>query len=257
MYRTFTDALIHTRAKTILRQHLWPETLEPEYALQHCQGDGVMFTGVLTTEDLLRILPHMHTLTVSASRTLQRIVSEHGVTVRLSRNTWRYSHSGCATLSVDGFPEDGGPEEEQLLNALQREFDAICHKVEAAGYLLTDGTFPQEVGEVLLSRHTENIELRIVAVYPEECGYCDTESEWLNEYIDHILQHKRRVLCLRFEVYCAGEKMAESWTSETVIPPGEPVRKWLSLDEIRYVASSARSAIEVRAAAFRSFLKAA
>ncbi|MCT4709189.1 hypothetical protein MUA04_03125 [Enterobacteriaceae bacterium H11S18] len=103
MYRTFTDALIRTRAKTILRQHLWPETLEPEYALQHCQGDGVMFTGVLTTEDLLRILPHMHTLTVTMSRTLQRIVSEHGVTVRLSRNTWRYSHSGCATLSVDGF----------------------------------------------------------------------------------------------------------------------------------------------------------
>ena len=30
------DALIYTRVKTILRQHLWPETLELEYALQPC-----------------------------------------------------------------------------------------------------------------------------------------------------------------------------------------------------------------------------
>lgn len=138
MYRTFTDALIHTRAKTILRQRLWPETLELEFALQHCQGDGVMFTGVLTTEDLLRILPHMHTLTVTVSRTLQRIVSEHGVTVRLSRNTWRYSHSDCATLSVDAFPEDEAADEIQYSKDTFEECGEIYFHVCGPEYLVNN-----------------------------------------------------------------------------------------------------------------------
>ena len=36
MYHSFTDALIHTQEKNTLAQHLWPETLQAEYSLQHC-----------------------------------------------------------------------------------------------------------------------------------------------------------------------------------------------------------------------------
>ncbi|HEY3592172.1 MAG TPA: hypothetical protein VGL07_19205 [Buttiauxella sp.] len=76
MYHSFTDVLIHTQAKTTLAQHLWPETLQAEYSLQHCQGDGVLFTGELAPADLLRIIPHLHALTASMTRALLRLVSE-------------------------------------------------------------------------------------------------------------------------------------------------------------------------------------
>lgn len=257
MYHSFTDALIHTQAKTTLAQHLWPETLKAEYSLQHCQGDGVLLTGELAPADLLRIIPRLHTLTASMTRTLLRLVSEWGVSVRLTRHSHRYSHSGCVTFTAEGFPEETDLAKARLLSALQGQYEIICQEVEALGYRLIAGTFPEEMDEVLLCRGTENITFRVVAVYPEECGYCDTDDALLGDYIDMILRSGRRVLCLRYEVFCDGEKMAESWTTETVIDPEVPVRKWLSLDEVRYVAGEARDAIESRAVAFRSFIKAA
>ncbi|WP_435956152.1 hypothetical protein [Dryocola sp. BD626] len=257
MYHSFTDALIHTQARSILTQYLWPDSLQAAYSLQCCQGDGVLFTGELATADLLRIIPRLHTLTASMSRELLQRVSKCGVTVRLTRNTHRYSHSGCVTLTAQGFPEETGQAEDHLLNALQSQYETICRTVETLGYRLTDGTFPAEMDEVLLCRGTENIVFRVVAVYPEECGYCDADDGLLYDYIDLILRCGRRVLCLRYEVFCDGEKMAESWTTGTVIDPHGPVRKWLSRDEVRYVASEARDAIEARMTAFRTFIKAA
>lgn len=72
-----------------------------------------------------------------------------------------------------------------------------------------------------------------------------------------ILDDNARVASVRFQVKCAGQLMAESWASEVVILPGQPVRKWVCRSEIQYVANEARHAITEQAQAFRSFVHAA
>lgn len=119
MYHSFTDALIHTQAKTTLVQHLWPETLQAEYSLQHCQGDGVLFTGELAPADLLRIIPRLHTLTASMTRTLLRLVSEWGVSVRLTRHRGRYGVTAARGFQILRLLRIGG----ELLHILVRLLD--------------------------------------------------------------------------------------------------------------------------------------
>ncbi|ECE0486522.1 hypothetical protein KX75_20345 [Salmonella enterica subsp. enterica] len=57
VYYPFTEALIRTMAKQQLAAAQWPDDLELRYSLNACQGDGVSFTGTLSTADLLRLLP--------------------------------------------------------------------------------------------------------------------------------------------------------------------------------------------------------
>ncbi|EMC1016729.1 hypothetical protein VBY78_003931 [Enterobacter bugandensis] len=59
LYHTLTDALIHTLAKEELSARSWPH-LQLDYSLHHSLGDGVIFTGYLSAEDLHRIIPQLH-----------------------------------------------------------------------------------------------------------------------------------------------------------------------------------------------------
>jgi|GEM_PF-3610635 len=53
IHDTFTEALIRTMAKEQLAAAQRPYDLQMRYSLNSCQGDGVSFTGWLSTEDLL------------------------------------------------------------------------------------------------------------------------------------------------------------------------------------------------------------
>lgn len=184
-------------------------------------------------------------------------MSELNVSILIEPIQRWFSHSGGARLTAEGFPETMELLEDSLLKALCAQYECLCNSVKTMGYLLTEGTYPFEYGEVLFTRKTENITLKAVAVDPSDCGYCDTDEATLAEYIRLILNEKARVASVRFLVKCAGQLMAESWASEVVILPGQPVRKWVCRSEIQYVASEARSAIMEQAQAYRSFVKVA
>ncbi|AWW69153.1 hypothetical protein C4O89_07515 [Mannheimia haemolytica] len=51
-----SDSVLNTYFKHALVKAGFPDTLDMEYSLSHCQGDGVAFYGRLGTDDLMSIL---------------------------------------------------------------------------------------------------------------------------------------------------------------------------------------------------------
>lgn len=259
-FHSLTGALIHTLAKQELQALNWPVSLRLEYGLSWSQDDGVVLWGDLSSHDLVRIIPGLRArryLSRADARALFSAVPSLGVTVRIAPSQSWYRHAGGARMSAEGFPDSMAKQEKCLLKALQEQYACLCGRVKTLGYRLTEGTYPEEPGEVLFIRRTENITLEAVAVDPCDCGYCDTDEAILTDYIRLILEDNARVASVRFQVTCAGQLMAECWASEVVILAGQPVKKWVDRYEIQYVASEARAAIAEQARAFRSFMHAA
>lgn len=259
-FHSLTSALIHTMAKQELQTLNWPMSLRLEYGLQWSQSDCVVFYGTLSSAGLLRIIPGLRGkryLSRGNARALFTAVREQGIRVQLELTQSCYSHSWDTRLVAEGFSDEMEMLEKRLLQALREQYDCLCHNVKTLGYKLTEGTYPAEYDENLFTRATANITLEAVAVDPCDCGYCDTDEAILEEYIRMILDDNARVVSVRFQVTCAGQLMAESWASEVVILPGQPVRKWVCRSEIQYVANEARHAITDQVQAFRSFVHAA
>ncbi|MGQ3665351.1 hypothetical protein [Citrobacter braakii] len=255
-YYPFTEALIRTMAKQQLVAAQWPGDLELRYSLNHCQGDGVSFTGALSTADLLRLLPVLQSqglLSDEVTSTLRLFIPLHHTTVQLVVRTPRYCHMNTVELVVHDFPEDLVAAEYALTEALNREFDGICARVEIGGYRIIDATHPAEHNEMLLVRRTANTELRVVVPEPCDFGYCDDEEAVLVRYLE-LIDEGARVPGIEMQVWCNGQRMAQSWIDHVVIRPDAPARRWLDRDEIRYIAGEARTAILEQAEAFRSFL---
>ncbi|HHE8494925.1 TPA: hypothetical protein ACPFP8_004876, partial [Enterobacter ludwigii] len=256
---TLTDALIHTLAKEELSARSWPH-LQLDYSLHHSLGDGVIFTGYLSAEDLHRIIPQLHTeglLSKSRADELQQVVTGWRASIRLTNNGRWYPYTGEAVITASGFPDTDLAYETDLITALEKQYRAICQIIKERGYAVTKATYPERFEEELFCRRTQYIELNAVALDPAEFGYSDVEEEVLKEYLKLIFEQRARVLTLRFNVKCNGTTMAQCWTSGVVIRPDEPVRKWVPLDEINYVADEARAEIRAQAQAFSSFLSAA
>ncbi|HGV0046266.1 TPA: hypothetical protein ACNFPT_004573 [Enterobacter ludwigii] len=259
LYHTLTDALIHTLAKEELSARSWPH-LQLDYSLHHSLGDGVIFTGYLSAEDLHRIIPQLHTeglLSKSRADELQQVVTGWRASIRLTNNGRWYPYTGEAVITASGFPDTDLAYETDLITALEKQYRAICQIIKERGYAVTKATYPERFEEELFCRRTQYIELNAVALDPAEFGYSDVEEEVLKEYLKLIFEQRARVLTLRFNVKCNGTTMAQCWTSGVVIRPDEPVRKWVPLDEINYVADEARAEIRAQAQAFSSFLSAA
>ncbi|EEQ0767334.1 hypothetical protein HC316_004486 [Salmonella enterica] len=259
LYHTLTDALIHTLAKEELSARSWPH-LQLDYSLHHSLGDGVIFTGYLSAEDLHCIIPQMHTeglLSKSRADELQQAVTRWRASIRLTNNGRWYPYTGEAVITASGFPDTDLAYETDLITALEKQYCAICQIIKERGYAVTKATYPERFEEELFCRRTQYIELNAVALDPADFGYSDVEDEVLKEYLKLIFEQRARVLTLRFNVKCNGTTMAQCWTSGVVIRPDEPVRKWVPLDEINYVAGEARTEIRAQAQAFSSFLSAA
>lgn len=256
-YSSFTDALIHTMAKQQLAAAQWPDGLELHYSLNACQGDGVSFTGTLSTADLLRLIPVLQArglLSDDEASTLQLFIPLHHARVQLICRSHRYSHSGTVELVAHDIPEDLAAAETRLLSALDLEFEAICARTEIRGYRIIAATHPEERGETLLVRRTANIELRALVAEPCALGYCDDDEETLQEYLA-LIEDGARVPGIELQVWCNGQRMAQSWIEHAVIRPGAPARAWLPREEIAYLAGEARAMITEQAEAFRSFLR--
>lgn len=256
-YCSFTEALIRTMAKQQLAAAQWPDDLALRYSLNSCQGDGVSFTGSLSTHDLLRLLPVLQArglLSDEVASTLQLFIPLHHVTVQLICRSQRYSHSGTVELVAQDIPEGLEAAEAMLLDALNREFEAICARTEVRGYRIITATHPEERGEILLVRRTAHIELRAVVAEPCTLGYCDEDEETLLEYLA-LIENGARVPGIEMQVWCNGQRMAQSWIDHVVIHPGGPACTWLPREEIAYIASEARAMITEQAEAFRSFLR--
>ncbi|EEQ2185702.1 TPA: hypothetical protein I3798_003050 [Enterobacter cloacae] len=259
LYHTLTDALIHTLAKEELSARSWPH-LQLDYSLHHSLGDGVIFTGYLSAEDLHRIIPQLHAeglLSKSRADELQKAVIRWGASIRLTHNGRWYPYTGEAVITASGFPDTASSHEQDLIAALDKQYRAVCQSVKVRGYKVTEATHPEHFEEELFCRRTQYIELNAVALDPAEFGYSDVEDEVLKEFLKLIFEQRARVLTLRFNVKCNGTIMAQCWTSGVVIRPDEPVRKWVPLDEINYLAGEARAEIRAQAQAFSSFLSAA
>ncbi|HAF4865937.1 TPA: hypothetical protein G9F10_004083 [Salmonella enterica] len=256
-YYPFTEALIRTMAKQQLAAAQWPDDLALRYSLNACQGDGVSFTGTLSTADLLRLLPVLQArglLSDDVTSTLQLFIPLHHATVQLVCRSHRYSHSGTVELVARDIPEGLEMAETMLLEALNREYEAICARTEVRGYRIIAATHPEERGETLLVRRTANIELRALVAEPCALGYCDDDEESLQEYLA-LIEDGARVPGIELQVWCNGQRIAQSWIEHVVIRPGVPVRAWLPREEIAYIAGEARAMITGQAEAFRSFLR--
>lgn len=256
-YYPFTEALIRTMAKQQLAAAQWPDDLALRYSLNACQGDGVSFTGTLSTADLLRLIPVLQArglLSDDVTSTLQLFIPLHHATVQLVCRSHRYRHSGTVELVARDIPEGLEMAETMLLEALNREYEAICARTEARGYRIIAATHPEERGETLLVRRTANIELRAVVAEPCALGYCDDEEDTLLEYLA-LIEDGARVPGIELQVWCNGQRMAQSWIEHVVIRPGVPARAWLPREEIAYIAGEARAMITGQAEAFRSFLR--
>ncbi|AZT39636.1 hypothetical protein ELZ88_24130 (plasmid) [Salmonella enterica subsp. enterica serovar Karamoja] len=256
-YYPFTEALIRTMAKQQLAAAQWPDDLALRYSLNACQGDGVSFTGTLSTADLLRLIPVLQArglLSDDVTSTLQLFIPLHHATVQLVCRRHNYSHSGTVELVAHDIPEGLEAAESMLLEALNREFEEICARTEVRGYRIIAATHPEERGEMLLVRRTANIELRAVVAEPCALGYCDDDEETLREYLA-LIEDGARVPGIEMQVWCNGQRMAQSWIEHVVIHPGAPARAWLHREEIAYIAGEAREMIREQAEAFRSFLR--
>ncbi|HAU3224691.1 TPA: hypothetical protein JDH29_004156 [Salmonella enterica subsp. houtenae] len=188
-YYPFTEALIRTMAKQQLAAAQWPDDLELHYSLNACQGDGVSFTGTLSTADLLRLIPVLQArglLSDDEASTLQLFIPLHHALVQLICHSHRYCHSGTVELVAHDIPEDLAAAETRLLSALDLEFEAICARTEIRGYRIIAATYPEERGETLLVRWTSNIDLRAVVAELCALGYCDDDEESLQEYLARI-----------------------------------------------------------------------
>lgn len=253
----FTEALIRTMAKQQLADAQWPDDLKLSYSLGYSQGDGVSFTGSLSTHDLLQLVPVLQSrwlLSDEIASTLLLFIPLHHCTVQLVPRSHRYCHSKTVDLVIHDFPEGMDVVEEAFLVALNREFEAICARTELWGYRIIEATHPEAPGEVLMVRRTANIELRAVVSDPSEFGYCDDEEEVLVQYLA-LIKKGARVPGIEMQIWCNGHVMARSWIDHVVIFPGAPVRSWVSRDEIAYVAGEARMKISEQVQAFRSFLR--
>ncbi|ELV9460634.1 hypothetical protein QND27_004023 [Salmonella enterica] len=256
-YYPFTEALIRTMAKQQLAAAQWPDDLALRYSLNACQGDGVSFTGTLSTADLLRLIPVLQSrglLSDDVTSTLQLFIPLHHATVQLVCRSHRYSHSGTVELVARDIPEGLEMAETMLLEALNREYEAICARTEVRGYRIIAATHPEERGETLLVRRTANIELRAVVAEPCALGYCDDDEDTLLEYLA-LIEDGARVPGIELQVWCNGQRMAQSWIEHVAIRPGVPARAWLPREEIAYIAGEARAMITGQAEAFRSFLR--
>ncbi|GAB1659935.1 hypothetical protein Mh1956_05870 [Mannheimia haemolytica] len=54
-----SDSVLNTYFKHALVKAGFPDTLDMEYSLSHCQGDGVAFYGRLGTDDLTLSVPKL------------------------------------------------------------------------------------------------------------------------------------------------------------------------------------------------------
>ena len=199
------------------------------------------FTGMLSTADLLRLLPVLQArglFSDEVASTLQLFIPLHHARVQLICRSHRYCHSGTVELVALDIPEGLEAAETMLLEALNREYEAICART----------------GETLLVRRTANIELRAVVTEPGALGYCDEEEDTLLQYLA-LIEDGARVPGIEMQVWCNGQLMAQSWIEHVVIRPGAPARAWLPREEIAYIAGEARAMISEQAEAFRSFLR--
>ncbi|AGI35132.2 hypothetical protein ABCW44_07320 [Mannheimia haemolytica] len=55
-----SDSVLNTYFKHALVKAGFPDTLNIEYSLNHCQGDGVAFYGRLGTDDLIQLFNHLN-----------------------------------------------------------------------------------------------------------------------------------------------------------------------------------------------------
>ncbi|UQX69025.1 hypothetical protein [Mannheimia haemolytica] len=55
-----SDSVLNTYFKHALVKAGFPDTLDMEYSLSHCQGDGVAFYGRLGTDDLIQLFNHLN-----------------------------------------------------------------------------------------------------------------------------------------------------------------------------------------------------
>lgn len=104
-----SDSVLNTYFKHALVKAGFPDTLDIEYSLSHCQGDGVAFYGWLDTDDLINLFnvlnPKQKRKQKMFANLLNHIESwefSYDLNVEIVRNRFghRYSHWNTMDLSA-------------------------------------------------------------------------------------------------------------------------------------------------------------
>lgn len=104
-----SDSVLNTYFKHALVKAGFPDTLDIEYSLSHCQGDGVAFYGWLDTDDLINLFnvlnPKQKRKQKMFANLLNHIKSwefSYDLNVEIVRNRFghRYSHWNTMDLSA-------------------------------------------------------------------------------------------------------------------------------------------------------------
>lgn len=213
IHDTFTEARIRTMTKEQLVAAQRPYELQMRYSLNCCQGDGVSFTGRLSIEDLLCFtvgLLARDLLSDEAASRLQLFILLHHSTLLLVCCSHHYSHSGIVELIAHNIAEDLETAKLILLNALNalnREYEAICVRVEIRGYRIIASTHLKKHNYMLFVRSTNHIELRAAVRAPYDMEYCVEEEKTLMKYFA-MIENGVRIPGIEMQVWCNGQLMA-------------------------------------------------
>lgn len=260
------DLLMKRQGQHLLRAANWPGHLEWQWRLSHCQGDGCALYGWLARDHLLTLLPALalrQGLSASETQHLTMLLTLYDITVALQRNALssRYSHAGCITPVVEGFPHDEFPAYTSFCLALQQDIRDLCHQAEQTGYRLLDATTPRSANEVLFSRQTQHFELRAVADMPDAAYSSDhtATDDALDICLERLLLHGARLLTVRLEIIChtTGDIIAQQWLSDVLVENDDKPRHWLDRESIHALVLEARDNIHQQMSAWQSFYRAA
>ncbi|EEA3739347.1 hypothetical protein KG918_003480 [Salmonella enterica] len=144
------DLLMKRQGQRLLRAANWPGHLEWQWRLSHCQGDGCALYGWLACDHLLTLLAALaqrQGLSAGEVQHLTTLLTLYDITVALQRNALssRYSHAGCITPVVEGFPHDEFLAYTSFCQALQQDIRDLCQQAEQTGYRLLDATTPHSL----------------------------------------------------------------------------------------------------------------
>jgi hypothetical protein len=251
--------LVHRHCHNLLKAHGWPDDMEISTSLGHSQGDGVAFYGRLNHDEMLSLLASLVTrqlLPVTVADKLGNFVSDRGWYITLGRNGYgyRYAHASCIEIFYDDVHEGMCREVDMLMIALREDIKMLCKQMETESYQILEAIYPS-VRPVVLVRKTAHFFVTAKEVDPQGHDGDNWCTEVVDRTIDAIVNQGATLRTLEITVrnWQTGQKMSQSWISDVMRLPGQPVRQWFDRGWLSDAIDEARDEIKALLGAFTTF----
>lgn len=258
-------ALINRLFCNSLISHGWPDDLELDTNLSHCQGDGVAFYGRVHTGCILRLLAALTErghLSEQERQILDESIGESNLNVVLYRNNFarHYAHAGTIGIVYEDCPDSLDEQQlQRLFAALRADIEDVCGRVKEEGYHIMDAVYPCYVNPVVWQRKTANFVCTVTEVDPADCGGLDWDSDVLDDLLDAILTENGTLRTLEVTVASGRNEQVFGLTrmEDILRLPGQSLHEWFEREWLSEAIQEARAEIGDTLEALNSFTRAA